>query len=695
MSEKIQPVHRERSAVVYVRQSTMDQVRHNRESQARQYGLADRARQLGFARVEVIDDDLGKSGSGLDVRVGFARLVAWVCEGRVGAVLVVEASRLARNGRDWHHLIDLCALSDALVIDHDGVYDARLLNDRLLLGLKGAMAEFELGLLRQRSREALRAMIGRGEVLWEPPVGYTRSRDNRLEMTPDLQVQQAVRSVFEKFRECGSARQVLLWFRQERLPLPSTEPGSAGQAVKWRLPGYGRIISILENPAYAGSFVWGRRATRTTVIEGRAHSTQGHFLPRDEWKVLLHDHHAGYISWAEYLANQEQLGGNCGMKGLMGHGAAKSGHALLAGLLRCARCGRKFHVAYSGASGEVPRYHCRGAQINHGEAWCISFGGLRCDQAVEAEVLAALRPEGVAASLLAWEELNGQENQKRAALRLAVEKAQYQAEYARRQYDAVDPDNRLVAAELEKRWNQAMEAVAEAESRLAQCAAEQESVTGDERSRLMQLGGDVEGLWSHPAAGPQLKKRILRTVLNEIVADVSADGREIVLRLHWVGGVHTVLRVPKNATGRHQHCTDMEVVDLVRRLAVLCSDAGVARVLNMSGYRTGQGNTWTELRVRSLRSYRDIPAHDPAAPRNWVTLDEAATALSVSTSVVRKLLLSGVLPASQIIRNSPWMIPRENLTLPGVRAAVENVRRRGRGSLTDVTQPLLPVFSPT
>jgi DNA invertase Pin-like site-specific DNA recombinase len=694
MSEKIRPSHLERAAYVYVRQSTMQQVRHNLESQRRQYGLRERARSLGFASVEVVDEDLGRSGSGREERPGFERLVAAVCRGQVGAVLAVEASRLARNNRDWHHLVDLCALTEALVIDHDGIYDPRSLNDRLLLGLKGTMSEFELGLLRQRSQEALRQMIQRGEVLSEVPVGYVRTRDNRCEVSPDRRVQSAVRGVFAKFQELGSVRQVLLWYRQERLLLPRTQPATLGQEVTWRAPIYNTVLGILKNPVYAGAFVHGRRQTRTVVRDGRAHKTDGHEVPRDAWPVLIRDHHAGYISWVEYLRNQMQLETNAGMHGLMNRGAVRRGPALLAGLLRCGRCGRKLHVSYSGIGGKVPRYHCRGAHLNHGTAWCISFGGLRVDEAVAKTVIAAIQPVGVAASLEALTHTARGVAEKREALRLTVEQARYEVERARRQYDVVEPENRLVAAELEARWNEALRRLGEAEQRLTEVAPPPDPIDEPTRVRLLELGHDLEVAWNHPNAPVALKKRILRTVLEEIVADVSDEPPGITLQLHWAGGVHTRLPVPRNRTGRHRRCTDRDVVEIVRELASTCCDAAIARLLNRLGYRTGAGNTWIESRVTSLRSYHSIPGYG-TTERGGITLAQAAQALGISTTATRRLIRRGVLSGRQVVREAPWVIEREALDVPAVQAAARAIREGRHVPRTHPGQHELPLRTTT
>jgi DNA invertase Pin-like site-specific DNA recombinase len=360
MSEKIQPMHTEREAYVYIRQSSMQQVRTRLEGQRRQYDLRERAVALGFQRVVVIDEDLGRSGTGSVERPGFGRLLTAVCSGRVGAVLALEASRLARNNRDWHHLIDLCAMAGTLVIDHDGVYDPSLLNDRLLLGLKGTMSEFEISLLRQRAMEAHKQKVQRGLVLTQVPVGYVRTEDEGMEKTPDRQIQEAIAGILRKFRELGSVRQVLLWYRDEKLLIPALSRESGNRKVVWIEPTYPRIFGILKNPTYAGAFVWGRKYTRTSIVEGRARKTRGHARPQEQWEVTIQDHHEGYITWEEFMRNQHQIRSNAGWNARMGdpQGAARSGPALLAGLLRCCRCGRALQVSYtlSKQHGPLPRY---------------------------------------------------------------------------------------------------------------------------------------------------------------------------------------------------------------------------------------------------------------------------------------------------------------------------------------------------
>jgi Recombinase/Resolvase, N terminal domain/Recombinase zinc beta ribbon domain len=365
----------------------------------------------------------------------------------VGAVLALEASRLARNNRDWHHLIDLCGIADTLVIDQDGVYDPRLLNDRLLLGLKGSMAEFEMGLLRQRAFEAHRQKVRRGKVLTLVPVGYVRTEDEGMEITPDRQVQEAVRGIFQKFRELGSIRQVLLWYRNEKLLIPTLQRQSGYRKVVWSLPVYPNLLLMLKNPTYAGAFVYGRRQTRTTVVDGRARKTKGHMCSREQWEVFIPDHHEAYITWEQYMRNQEQIESNAGWSGTLKRptGAPKSGPSLLAGLMRCGVCGRPLHIKYILTTrSRIPRYECRGDRTQAEVERCLGFGGARVDQAVVAEVLEAIRPLGIQAALEAWDHSLNVEDEKQRALKLALEKARYEAGRIERQYEATEPENRLV-----------------------------------------------------------------------------------------------------------------------------------------------------------------------------------------------------------------------------------------------------------
>jgi DNA invertase Pin-like site-specific DNA recombinase len=422
MSHKITPDHLRRQAVVYVRQSTAVQVISNLESQRRQYNLAEYARQLGFADVVTIDEDLGKSGSGLVERPGFQRLVAGVCDGQIGAVLSIEASRLARNGRDWHHLIELCGLVGAVVIDPEGVYDPRVRNDRLLLGLKGTMNEFELHLFRQRSLEAMRQKAHRGEFQCNLPAGYCWAPNGKIEIDPDRRVQQAIRCVFDRFTALSSARQVLMEFRSQGIQLPVHHPDPGGSSIEWRLPVYHTVLRILTNPVFAGAYAFGKTESRTTVVEGRARKTVGHQKPIEDWGVLIKDHHPGYISWEQFERNQQTLRENNFMCTGSGRKAGRGGRGLLRGLLRCLRCGRMLYTYYTGRC-DLVRYACRGVRIVHGGQSCISFAGARPEQHVVAEILRAVEGNAVEAALQAAERVEKQKQMRLEALSLELEQA--------------------------------------------------------------------------------------------------------------------------------------------------------------------------------------------------------------------------------------------------------------------------------
>lgn len=657
---KITADHLARGAFVYIRQSTADQLLHNQESRRRQYGLADRAKQLGWATVEVVDDDLGRSGGGI-ARPGFERLLAAICEARVGAVFAIEASRLARNGRDWHTLIEFCGLVGTVIVDEDGIYDPRHSNDRLLLGMKGTMSELELSLFRQRSQEALKQKARRGALFLGLAAGYVKTGRDRIEKDPDQQVQGALRIVFAKFAELQSVRQVHVWLREEGIALPTACHSTAeGRSVVWRLPLYNTVHNTLTNPVYAGAYAFGRTMSKVSVEEGRKRVRRGVRRPLAEWDVLLKDQHEGYISWAEFERNQRVIANNATGKGsAVARGAVRRGELLLAGLLRCGHCGRKMYVAYGGKAG---RYLCEGALVNHGTVRCISFGGLRVDDAVGTEVLRFLKPLGIDAAIKALDAQAGETSAAKRQLELALQRVRFEAAHARRQYDAVDPANRLVAGELERRWNEALRVAHRIESEIAALEARKPVPLGEvERQQLMQLGTDLARAWSHPAATSATRKRILRTALSEIVVRVEADNIEMVL--HWQGGDHTALKVKKNGVGKHRWTIPEDTLSLVRELARLMPDRQIARLLNRAGKPTGRGNGWTQARVCSFRSHHGIAVHreNEWAERGEIGLEAAAQIMDVSVMTALRMVRHGIIKGRQMCRGAPWVIKAEDV----------------------------------
>jgi hypothetical protein len=419
---------------------------------------------------------------------------------------------------------------------------------------------------------------------------------------------------------------------------------------------------MLRNPMYAGGYAFGKTEARTRVVGGRARKTIGHFKPVENWTVLIRDHHSAYITWEQYERNQVLLADNAHMKSRMEPKAGRGGRSLLAGLLRCRRCGRMLHVAYSGTKGEVPRYHCRGAHINHGEAWCISFGGLRPDQVIAAEILKAVEGNAVDAAVEAATRIAEQHRQQRRALMMELEQAQYEARLSARRYEAVDPDNRLVAAELEARWNIALRKVGEVEGRLRQMeAARQATAKIPDKETLLSLANNLPSVWNAETTDMRLKQRITRILIREIVADVDEAAGEIVLMVHWTGGRHSELRVKKNQTGHHARCTSIEAVEIIKRMAGRFPDEQIAATLNRLGLKTGSDNNWIEARVRTARSYHELPAYDPKVRQNSLTLEEASEKLGVSHKIVRRLIDSKAIPATQVVPWAPWDIPAESI----------------------------------
>jgi excisionase family DNA binding protein len=669
---KITAEHLARDAYVYVRQSTADQLLNNPESRRRQYALVERAHSFGWKNVIVVDDDLGRSGSG-QRRPGFERLLAAICAGTAGAVLAIEASRLARNGRDWHTLLEFCAFVNTLIIDEDGVSDPRLINDRLLLGLKGTFSELELSMFRQRSREALRLKAARGELHTTAAIGYRRGADDRLEQDPDRRIHETLSMVFRKFSEIGSVRQLALWLRQEAIDLPVAVYGPQGRSVQWRPPRYHAVHRLLTNPVYAGAYVFGRTGSRVRFEGGRQVIIHGVARRRQEWEVLIRDHHDGYISWEDYDRNQKVIAGNANMKGTMVAGSVRKGGGLLVGLLRCGHCGRRLKVLHHAR--RDTRYICNAEMDYASDRKCVGFSNMRIDAAVSAEVLDAISPLAIDAALQLIADRKRAGTERLRQSELALQQARYEEIHARRQYDAIDPDNRLVAGELERRWNDRLAAVARLEEQIRNLQNEQpHALHDDERATLLALADDLPQLWNHPTASNETRKRILRAVLEEIIVTVEADRLRLVL--HWQGGDHTRLEVAKNRTGQNRWKTDIETVQLVRELARILPDHSIAPLLNRLGIRSAKGQSWTQLRVRNFRGVHQISVYRDGerTQRHELILHEAASRLGVHKMTVVRLIRDGLLPARQACVGAPYVIREDDLDRPALQRALANGR---------------------
>jgi len=663
------PAHLRRDAYIYVRQSTLAQTIRNTESLARQYDLTGRARQLGWAehQIVVVDDDLGRSGASAQGRKGFSDLVADVGLGKAGIVLSLECSRLARNNSDWYQLLDLCALTDTLLADADGLYHPGLFNDRLVLGLKGTMSEAELHLLRSRLTEGLRAKAARGELRLTLPAGLDYDDDDQVIITADEAVREAITCVFRRFGQLGSARQVVVSLRADGLRLPRRDIRTG--KIAWAQANYPAVHGILIHPGYAGVFAYGRSKTEKHLNAGGTVITRQRRLPRGQWAVMITGHHPGYISLEAYDANIARLAANSPAPAGGAGGAAREGGALLQGLLRCGRCGRLMQVAYH--SGGSPAYRCGRANQMYGARTCQRAGGRRLHEAVLAELLAALTPACLAATVQAMTDTQAQFRQNLAVFERALERARYEADRALRRYDNVEPENRLVARTMEAALEDKLTAVRTAENQLAaQRARRPVTLTEEETAWITTAGADLRAIFQAPATTNAQRKELIRAVITEVTVTVEAnageDGtvRTCKVQIIWQGGASTRLQIPVPASGQHGHATSEDTLDLIRRLAQHYDDTTITQILGQQHRRTATGLAFRKAHVRALRAYHGIPGYQP--PRENVTpgcqdatvvsIAEAGRQLGVSSATIYRWLRDGFVTGEQLTPGAPWHI---------------------------------------
>ena len=671
MSDKIKPIHLSRKAIVYIRQSSQFQVNHYLESKRLQYDMKTRISQMGWQSIEVIDDDLGRSASGTERRCGFERMVAQVCMGNIGVVAARELSRFARNSREWQQLIEVCRVVDTILIDHDSVYDPRNSNDRLLLGLKGSLNEYELDLLRVRSQEARKQKALRGELLVAVPIGYVKD-NGTIEKTPDLRIQKAIDLVFEKFLELGSVRQTTHWFVNNNVNMPSCRVGEKGE---WKLPGYSIIISILKNPVYAGIYAYGKTHLEKVFEDGRLRK-RSRALPMKEWQVFIEDHHGEYISKEKYFRVQTMISENS--RSSPAKGAAKRGPSLLGGLLRCKRCGRKLMVGYTGREKNALRYFCRRGYLDAGEAKCISFGGSDVDVAVSREVLQVVEPTAIDASYQAWDEYCRQEDVITESRELELQQAHYDSQRAWKQYDSGDPENRLVASELERRWNNSLERVRQLQHKIDQEKTERSTAAMPDKKEFMALSKDIPLIWDHPDTDVTLKKRVLRTLIEEVLVDVDSQQGLIALVIHWKGGIHSELQVRRRKRGRNNLAASDDIVEIIEELVKVCTDDMIASTLNRNGYKTGFNNRWNRERVTSFRSNRKIPkcTAEGKMEQGWMNLTEASAFLGISGAPLRRAVENGQIKGIHPVQDGPWIFNRKDLDTSATKEVVEAIKSR-------------------
>jgi DNA invertase Pin-like site-specific DNA recombinase len=640
--QKVRSNHLKRNAYLYVRQSTLRQVFENSESTKRQYDLRQFAVALGWAQeqVIVIDSDLGQSGASSD-REGFQRLVAEVGMGHAGIVLGLEVSRLARNSMDWHRLLEICALTDTLICDQDGVYDPAYFNDRLLLGLKGTMSEAELHVLHARLQGGILNKARRGELEMHPPVGLVYSSDGKLILDPDRQVQQCLRWLFTAFERTGSACATVKAARQEGLMFPHRcARGPHKGELLWGALTHNHVLSALHNPRYAGAFAYGRFHT-VRDIDGVAHLKR---MPRDEWVTLIPEAHEGYISWDQYERNQRRLHESAQTMGSdRRRGSPREGPALLQGIVLCGRCGRRMTVGYHGHDGQLrPEYVCQREGIEHGEPTCQRIHGAGIDQAIGELLVEAVNPVALEVTLAVQRQLQSRLEEV-DRLRLAhVERARYECALAQRRYMRVDPDNRLVADSLEAQWNEKLRAVAEAQEEYARRREQDTRMVSDEQhSAIMALATDFPRLWRDPGTSDRDRKRMVRLLLEDVT--LKRD-EHIHVQVRFKGGAVRTLELPLPLRSWQRWVTPAAVIDKIDRLLDSHTPAQIADILNADGTTSGTGGSFHPQLIRRLMSnYHLKPRYQRLRERGMLPLQEMAKELNVTPTTVTKWLRYGLL----------------------------------------------------
>lgn len=633
--QKVKATHLRRNAYLYIRQSTLRQVFENSESTKRQYDLRQRAIALGWPedRIIVIDNDLGQSGASAADREGFQRLVTEVSLGRAGIVLGLEVSRLARNNTDWHRLLEICALTDTLILDEDGIYDPSHFNDRLLLGLKGTMSEAELHVLRARLQGGIHNKARRGELMIKPPVGLVYNSEGVLVLDPDKQVQHSLRLLFETFRRTGSATATVKVFRKQGLLFPRRVPGGPQKGdLVWGALGHCQVLRILHNPRYAGAYVFGRHHSRKTV-DGRSRIVP---VPREEWETLIPGAHAGYVSWEHYEQNQKRLHESAQAMGSdRRKSPAREGPALLQGLILCGRCGGRMTVRYHVRHGHLcPEYLCQREGIEHAQPVCQQAPGGGIDEAIGALLMEAVSPVALEVALSVQQELQSRLEEADSLRLKQVERARYEADLARRRYMRVEPEHRLVADSLEAEWNSKLRALAETQQeRERHRQQDRQALSDQQRAAILELAADFPRLWRDPNTPDRERKRMIRLLLEDVTL-FRAD--TIVLQIRFKGGATRTLTVPIPLNAWQQRATSPEVVKEIDRLLEDYTDRQIAAILNEHGIQSGEGKRFSRTIVaRIRRDYSLTPRYDRLRAAGMLTVREMAAVLGVTPDCVK------------------------------------------------------------
>ena len=653
MKSKVEPRHLEKKAYIYVRQSTLAQVRHNQESTERQYALQDKARELGWAQpmIRILDGDQGLSGTQSSLRKDFKTLVAEVSMGQVGAVMALEASRLARSNADWHRLIELCSITNTLIIDEDGCYNPADFNDGLLLGLKATMSQAELHFLCGRLQGGKWNKAKKGELRKAQPAGLCYNDEARIVFDPDEEVCGAVRLLFEHFRQTGSGYGVANHFAQRGLLFPTRVNGGVWDGkLKWVRLSHSRVIQVLKNPSYAGTYVHGRYPRVKEIDADGNIRSRTRELPISKWKIIISGHHEGYISWEEYLATRAKLESNqANREKTPLSGPAREGKALLQGLLVCGTCGHRLSVRYSGTEGQYSRYQCLILLREGLGKSCMVIRSAPVDEAVSKRVLEVLEPAQLGLAVEALHELERRDESAGRQWRMHIERAEYQGQLAQKRYEEVDPSNRLVAATLERRWNDALVKVEETRKQYAEFQQTQgRATTPEQRAKILSLAEDLPRLWNAPTTNPKDKKRMLRLLIKDIT--VEKLDHKSVLHVRWHGGACEDIVVEPKVPSRYSK----QFIEEIRELAASLPYKQIASTLNEQGRTSPRNKPFTAAMIRQIlyRYGMVIPQTKPGE----YTVSEVAERFGVSRGKVHYWIGRGLIKANKSIRGSCYLL---------------------------------------
>jgi DNA invertase Pin-like site-specific DNA recombinase len=661
MDNKIQMFHKEKLAYVYLRQSTMSQVRLNRESTERQYALKDRAEVLGWPlhKIRVLDNDLGLSGKSSDHREDFKTLVADVSMGKVGAVFALEASRLSRSCTDWHRLLEICALTHTLILDEDGCYNPSDFNDQLLLGLKGTMSQAELHFIRARLIGGKINKAKKGELRFPLPVGYCYDEEGRTILDSDEQVREAVFLLFKVFKEQKTAYAVTHYFAKNNLQFPKRAYGGVWKGkLIWGQLTSGRVLAILKNPSYAGVYVFGRYHYEKSLSPQGQLCIKMRKRPQADWQVTLQEHHEGYISWNEYMENQKRLEQNQtnGIENLL-PGPVREGLALLHGLLVCSYCGHKITIRYQGHGGIRPYYQCswKRKQVGTSSKDCLSIRCEPLDQQVSERVLSIIEPNQIQIAINALEELENRQQGISKQWQLKLQRANYEVNLAQRRYEEVDPSNRLVAATLEKRWNESLLALEQLQKQYEeQINHHQLQHLSTRKNELFNLAQDFPTLWNAQSTAHKDRKRILRLIIKDITIKLTEDRKNAILYMRWQGGADETLLVALPPKSADKWRCSPDIIDFVRSLSQSMTDKEIVEYLNSQKLKTNKGNPYTLYSVKWIRHKYKIPSYNFRKPGES-SIEEIAEKFDVSHYVVRYWIDTRLLEARKI-GNKFWIL---------------------------------------